>query len=131
LIVVLDSSAAVEVVLARKKAGKFKLLIENAEQVVSSDLFKAEVANTLWKYVRAELLGGDKTNKLLHLAEELVDEFVDIANNNEESMHEAIRLNHSTYDMLYFTLARRFGATLISVDKKLNTLCAEAGIPIP
>ncbi len=45
-----------------------------------------------------------------------------------ESLNEAIRLNHSAYDMLYFTLARRFGAVLITLDKKLMSLAKSEDI---
>lgn len=67
---------------------------------------------------------------MLSLAQNLVDEFIDIAENNEEALHEAIRIDHSCYDLLYFTLARRQGATLMTLDKKLKTLAENAGIEV-
>jgi predicted nucleic acid-binding protein len=84
----------------------------------------------LWKYCKADLLVKNDANKILFLAENLIDEFIDISENNNESLNEAIRLNHSTYDMLYFTLARRTGATLMTLDSRLNSLAKKEGIDI-
>lgn len=128
--VILDASAGIEIVLSRSKAHKLCKILSNSKKVISSDLYKIEIANVLWKYVKAGFLEPEKTNNLLSLAMELVDEFIDISKNNEEAMREAMRLNHSTYDLLYFTLARRYGATLITLDRKLNQICRESGISI-
>jgi predicted nucleic acid-binding protein len=128
--VILDSSAGIEIVLSRPNSEKFMKVLSKAKKVVSSDLFKIEIANTLWKYVKAKFISKEKANEALRLAQELVDEFIDIANNNEEAMNESIRLHHSTYDLLYFTLARRLGASLLTLDKKLIKLAEDAGISI-
>ena len=37
---------------------------------------------------------------------------------------EAMRLDHPVYGLLYFVLARREGATLFTLDQKLQGLCA-------
>jgi len=39
-----------------------------------------------------------------------------------------MRLSCSTYDMLYLTIARRMGATLVTLDKSLNTIAEKEGI---
>ena len=39
-----------------------------------------------------------------------------------------MRLEHSSYDMVYFILARRTGATLFTLDKKLIELCLNNGV---
>ena len=130
MIIVLDSSVGIEIVLSREKSKKFISLIKQAKKVISSDLYKIEIANVLWKYAKAGLLQPHETNELLYLAQELVDEYKDISEYNEEAMREAIRLNHSAYDMLYFTLARRLGATLLTLDKQLSALCMESSVSI-
>ena len=128
MIIVLDSSAAIEIVLKRAKAKKFEDSLLAGEKVITSDLYKIEIPNVLWKYYKAGFIEKDITNKLLSLANNLIDEFVDIAENNTESLNEAIRLNHSAYDMLYFTLARRTGAVLMSLDEKLLALAKKEKI---
>ena len=130
MIIVLDASAGIEIVLNRPQSSRLKKYIEDCRKVISSDLYKAEVTNTLWKYLRAGLLSKEKCIELLRLAQDLVDEFHDISENNHESLLESVRLNHSSYDMLYFTLARRTGALLLTVDKKLISLAKKADIEI-
>ena len=45
-----------------------------------------------------------------------------------EAFNEAVRLNHSAYDMLYLVLARRTGSTLFTLDKELQEACLETGV---
>ena len=128
--VVLDASAGIEIALDRSKAALFNSEILSSERVISSDLYKIEVANVIWKYVRANLLEKSKANKTLQLAQSLVDEFIDISENNEEAMNESFRLSHSTYDLLYFTLARRYSSKLLTLDKRLKELAEVNGIEV-
>lgn len=126
--VVLDASAALELIFKRDKAEPIKQILLNASKVISTDLYKAETANALWKYVKAGYISTETAGDLLDLSLDLVDEFVDISANNKEALFEADRLNHSVYDLLYLTLARRTGSKLISLDKKLNHLCNREGL---
>ena len=64
----------------------------------------------------------------MNLCEALIDEFTDISNYKDEVLLESIRLNHSAYDLIYLVLARRHGARLITLDKKLRELCIKCGI---
>jgi predicted nucleic acid-binding protein len=130
VIVVLDASAGIEIALRRAKASTFNQTIIEAQKVISSDLYKIEVTNTIWKYVQAKLLTKEIAKEILRLSLSLVDHYIDISENNEESLYEAIRLNHSTYDMLYFTLARRNAATLLTLDKHLAQIALDSGIDI-
>jgi predicted nucleic acid-binding protein len=102
----------------------------SATKVITSDLYKIEVANVIWKYVRANFLERQKANRTLALAQNLVDEFIDISENNEEAMNESIRIGHSTYDLLYFTLARRHSSSLMTLDAKLKKIAEDAGIDV-
>jgi predicted nucleic acid-binding protein len=126
--IVLDSSAAIEIALKRTKAEQFVKLIETSDKTITSSLYRIETANVLWKYYRAGYITKEMGARLLGLAENLIDEFIDISQNCDEALHEAMRLEHSAYDMLYFTLARRHGAALLTLDKKLNLLADKEGI---
>jgi len=130
MIVVLDANAGIEIALDLPRAEQFHSFVESAEKVISSSLYKAEVANVVWKYVKAGLLSKDMASEKLDLAQGLVDEFVDCSENNEESLNESIRTNHSVYDLLYLTLARRTGAKLLTVDKKLREICEKSGVDV-
>lgn len=126
--IVLDANAGIEIILNRSKSSLLKEYITKCQKVISSDLYKAEITNTLWQYIKAGLLSKENGNSLLNLASDLVDEYYDINENNTESLIESVRLNHSSYDMLYFTLARRTGAVLMTLDKKLLKLSEKEGI---
>ena len=128
MIVVLDASAGIEIALSRIDAMKYETIITNASKVISSDLYKAEVANVLWKYHKSGLLNKNEVTQRLHYCTELVDEFIDIDEKNEEALNEGIRIDHSIYDLLYLTLARRNGAILLTQDKKLKNIAKENGI---
>jgi predicted nucleic acid-binding protein len=128
MIIVLDANAGIEIVLNRSKSSQLKESIVNCRKVISTDLYKAEITNTLWQYIKAGLISKEKGIRLLKLAGDLVDEYSDIGENNNESLVESVRLNHSSYDMLYFTLARRTGGVLLTLDKKLLALAEKEGI---
>jgi len=130
MIIVIDASAGIEIALDRSKSFLFNQKLLLARKVISSDLYKIEVANVIWKYVKANLLEKEKANKTLELAQNLVDEFIDISENNEEAMNESIRIGHSTYDLLYFTLARRYSSSLMTLDIKLKEISEKAGIEV-
>jgi predicted nucleic acid-binding protein len=128
VIIVLDSNAAMEVVLKRGKSTVFGKLIGSAEKVVSSEFFRIETANVIRKYYHGKYIKKADCNRLLELAENLVDEFIPIKENHQEALNEAIRLGYSAYDMLYLTLARRMGAILATLDPPLNLLAKKEGI---
>jgi predicted nucleic acid-binding protein len=130
MITVLDASAGITIVLEQEGAEVFLDEIGKSETVISSDLYKIEVANVLWKYVRAGELEKETSGQALRMALDLVDEYVDISENNEEALNESIRLGHSTYDMIYYTLARRNGGKILTKDKKLREICVKTGIDV-
>lgn len=130
MIVVLDASAAIEIALSRHNAELYEMKIEKASKVMTSELYKAETANVLWKYNIAGLLNREEVQKRLRYCDELIDEYIDISENNEEALNEGIRMKHSVYDLLYLVIARRNGAILLTQDKRLNEIAKEAGVEI-
>jgi len=130
VIVVLDSNAAIEVVLKRAKGKVFRELLESSEKIMSSEFFRIELANVVRKYYQGKFITRAECGKILELSENLIDEFVPIKENHREAMNEAIRLGYSAYDMLYLTIARRFGAVLITLDQTLNAIAKKEGLEI-
>lgn len=130
MIYVMDASAGIEIALDRESAGKFRAKLESATKIITSELYKAETANVIWKYFRADLINKETALRTLKYCDDLIDEYVDISTNYEEALLESMRLNHPTYDLLYMTLSRRKGGILLSMDKKLKKLSAENGVEI-
>ncbi len=54
-------------------------------------VYKAETANVLWKYNISGLLKKEEVKKRLKYCNELIDEYIDISENNEEALNEGIR----------------------------------------
>lgn len=126
--IVMDCSAAVEIVNGTAKGKAFRTLMLDGEKIIASELFRAEIFNAFWKYVRAGLMETEQAKTFATKAIELVDEFVPLEENASESFSEAVRQNHSVYDMFYLTLARRNDATLFTADRKLMKICDEMGV---
>lgn len=129
--VVLDASAAIELIRKKEKAELIETYLLHSDIIVSSDLYKAECANALWKMARANMVEHNDLIILLNKCNKLVYSFINIGENCAESLFEAEKLNHPIYDMLYFTLARRMGAIMLTMDKRLTKLCEENGIDCP
>ncbi|MBO4364922.1 MAG: type II toxin-antitoxin system VapC family toxin, partial [Eggerthellaceae bacterium] len=96
--------------------------------IVSCELIRAEAASVFRKLTRIEHLEPSIANRCLSEAMALVDEFYPLEELQTEAFRESIRLDHSAYDMFYFVLARRLGATLFTTDRKLQRLCREHGV---
>ena len=125
---VLDANAAISILKKTPEGRAFSELMKDNERVIAPHLYVAEITNALRKHVRA----GDYTLELAHALQiealNLVDEFIDMRENCIEALDESIRNNHSSYDMFYFILARRNGATLFTLDRRLIALCEKLKI---
>jgi predicted nucleic acid-binding protein len=128
---ILDPSAAFEIVFRRPFSEKIISVLQNADTVYAPSFYKAEVTNVLWKYVKFGSLSETDAQTLLPILFAYVDDFIDCNENAVESLHEGIRLNHSAYDMFYFTLCRRNNAVLLTMDKKLVMLAKQEGVTLP
>lgn len=127
---VLDASAALRVVL--DVAGHDLLLdrLESAEAVYAPSLFVAETANALWKYVTAKQVSEEEALRHHRDAVALVDRLVPDADMFPEALTVAARHKHPVYDALYVIAARRNGAALMTMDKRLMALARQLGITI-
>ena len=122
---VLDASAVVRLILLDPVAADWSQTLETAGMVVAPELMLTEVANTLWKLQRAQQLQGVNPQELLVHAKGLVDHIEPDRQLQVEALALAIHFNHSVYDCLYLALARREAATLLTADRKLQTLASQ------
>ena len=126
--VVLDCSAVIPMVLGNEVGRALRGLMLKGEKVVSSSLLYPEACGGMWKYVRAGLMTPDDAKRRVGSAIALVDEFYGFEGYATEVFGEACRLGHSVYDVFYFVLARRLGATLFTEDRRLIELCEQNGV---
>jgi predicted nucleic acid-binding protein len=115
--VVLDASGAVHLVLNGPHAAYLAAKLEEAAIVTTPDLFCCEVANTLRKYVQVGELALDQAVTRLEECMELADDLILDRALAPEALVSAARHQHSVYDMMYAVLARRSGATVITMDR--------------
>jgi len=129
---VLDASAAVRLVVPGLAVGpSVQDAVNNVDSVVVPSMYSSEVANALWKYVRAGEIPLADAKALLDNAlglpdiEQSVDHSITI-----EAFAEACRLNHPVYDLVYVVIARRLAVPLVTCDKRLASLAATLGIEV-
>lgn len=126
--IVLDASAAIAMEQEAPEGQAFAALLLDGEKTISVDLFRVEVANAFWKYCNAGCSSVEAAVAHMNNAYLLVDEYYSIGELCPEVLSEAVRLKHSVYDVFYLVLARQNAATLFTLDKKLQRLCAENGV---
>lgn len=129
---VLDASAALHVVRGLPAAVHLLDLLADTAQVLAPDLYSCEVANALWKYVTYESMPPEEAGELLHEARNLVDSKVPNDELAEEALVAATTYGHPAYDMLYAVLARRHGAPVLTMDRRLVAALEKMAIePLP
>lgn len=126
--IVLDCNAAIAMVMGTDEGEAMRNLVMVGERMIAPAFFRIETAHALGKYVHGAVLGESDALGKLEQAVALVDEFADDATLYVEAFNESLRLGHSSYDMLYFVLARRTGATLFTLDKRLSDVCLGNGV---
>jgi predicted nucleic acid-binding protein len=123
--IVLDASAAANIILRTDLAPSLIERLGQGSLVIAPTLFHGEIANTLWKYVRCGDLSKDTALARYAEAVGLVDAFEADEALATETLSAAIRYNHPVYDLLYVILARRHGCRVLTVDKRLITLVGQ------
>ena len=130
MIVVLDVSAAIEIILQKDKREKFNNIYKNGTWIIAPDLFIAEITNVLWKYYKAKVLSHEDCVQYVQDGIDMIDDFIDARDLWKESLAEGIKNNHSIYDMYYSVLARRNDAILITNDGPLAEICKKLNIEV-
>jgi predicted nucleic acid-binding protein len=128
-VLVLDASAAIEAVLGRALALQIIDQLERADRVTVPDLYFAEVANALCKYVRTGDLQVDEAQSLLATAAAFADGALPARDLATEALATAEAFGHPVYDALYAITARREGAAVCTNDKRLLKLLKALRIP--
>ena len=127
---VLDASAALEVVLERNRAGDYMRAIQEADAVMAPELLIPEVVNAIWKYHQFDHLDLDTCNKAVELAIELADDLVSCGDLWREAFLLARENRRPAYDMFYLALARREDAAILTTDKALRKEAERRGVQV-
>ncbi len=130
MIIVLDVSAAIEIVLKKDKKELFNNIYKDASWVIAPNLFVAEITNVLWKYHKAKVISHENCIQYVQDGIDMIDDFIDTKELWKEALAEGIKYTHSIYDMYYSVLARRNDATLITNDGSLAGICKKLKIDV-
>jgi|SRR6516164_2297490 predicted nucleic acid-binding protein len=128
--VVVDVSAAIEMLLKKEKKDLFDATYRSASWVIAPDLYVSELSNALWKYHKASILSHEECVQHVEDGIALVDDLFEGKELWKEALSESIKNSHPVYDMYYLILARRNDATVITNDRKLADLCRSAKIEV-
>ena len=130
MIVVVDVSAAIEILLQKEKKGPFQESCASASLVVAPDLYVSELAKVFWKLCKAKAVTHAQCIQHAEDGIALIDDFIDAEELWKESLAEGIKNAHSVYDMFYMVLARRNDATLLTRDDRLAEICRKQKISV-
>ena len=125
---VLDASAAIEVVLQRSKSAPLAALLEEADEVLAPDLIVPEIVNTMWKYHQFQNLSLSVCDRSIELSVGLLDVLVPCKELHREAFLLARTTRRSAYDMFYLALARREDAAFLTTDESLRKEAERQGI---
>lgn len=128
--VVLDASAAIHLVMDGKGSEVIDRQLAPADFVTAPDLFTCEVASGLWKYMARGDLTADQAATRLGDALRLAGGLVSGRMLAQEALVAAATYRHSVYDMMYAVLARRQGATVITLDGKFARTLHEMRVEV-
>lgn len=128
MIVVLDASAAVEIILQREFSQPLTSVLKEADWVISPALFVSEISNVFWKYQKFANYSFDDCEKSIEQAITLPDDYINDIELYREAFNLGCMLNYPVYDMLYLILARRNNAKLLTMDKKLIAAAQKCNI---
>jgi len=123
MIVVLDASGAAEIAAKSQAGVDFINVLMHAERVLAPELYIAEICNVMWKLARRDKASRDIYVDMADDCISYVDEYISNGELWKEALKFAQEHDHTVYDMLYATLAKRHDATLLTMDKRLCTVC--------
>jgi len=128
--IVLDVSAAVQIILKKDRMDFFEEPFRKASWVIAPELYISEITNVLWKYYKSKILTHQECLQYIEDGIQLVDDFFTEKDMWKEVLSESIKNDHSGYDLFYAVLARRNDSTLLSNDKDLIKIAKNMKIEI-
>ncbi len=126
--IVIDSSAAIELALARPNSKSIADTLKKAKVILAPSLYLYEIANVMWKYRCFEPFSADLARQILINCSELVNEFIPASSLFEEANELACKINHPIYDASYLLVCMRRQADLVTGDQCLKKAAEKLGI---
>lgn len=105
--------------------------LDATEQRWAPDLFRAELANVVWQWIRARSLSIAAGLQVLHDADALVTQVVSTIEIWEQALRLAVVYGHSPYDTLFVALAASKGWKVITYDRSILKRFPDYTISVP
>jgi predicted nucleic acid-binding protein len=128
--IVLDASAAVDIVAQRGRGSHFLDDLDRSDAVIAPDLIVSELANACWKEHRFSGLSVSAAQMQLDLALELIEEFVPAIELYRRAFELARNARRPAYDMFYVALALRDRAVLMTSDPAVKKEAERQGAQV-
>ncbi|NUQ22483.1 MAG: type II toxin-antitoxin system VapC family toxin [Saprospiraceae bacterium] len=127
---VIDTNAAIEIVLGRPNMPAFRELLNQAEEVIAPELLQIESGNVLWKLHRHGIIPNNDIFPILQDIEAIVDKWYFFQQLKPFAMPLAVEYQISVYDSCYLSLAKIENAALLTLDKKLQEATIKIGVEL-
>ncbi|AET32256.1 type II toxin-antitoxin system VapC family toxin [Pyrobaculum ferrireducens] len=119
--IVADASAIAALYLPEKLSEEVEKALAGADSVSSLDLAAYEVLNVVWKRARRGLISREAA---LEIAGEVLQLFktLEVYSYREvlpDALEIALERGVTVYDSAYVALAKKLGATLLTLDKQI------------
>ena len=116
------------IVMEKPDSAALRERLENEEEVIAPDLFLYELSSAVRKHYKIGQVDFDTATNMYHEGAELVENLVEAKELGTSTLVRSLILDHSPYDVAYLVLAKRTGAALMTLDRKLAALCAKEGV---
>lgn len=121
MLYVIDASVAVMWYADEEHSDRAELLLDESIKLAAPDLLPVEVANALWKKVRAGDMKLSDARRAVEQISEPPIELFDSAALLETAFDIAHKYDRAVYDCLYLTLAVELGVQLVAADRRFFT----------
>lgn len=123
--IIIDASAILAVLLREGEA--MNILQKTKDSIlVSAKCLPFEIANSLSKQLKRELIALEQARKIFSIFNRLPIELVDVDFNN--ALEFCAQENHYAYDMFYLDCAVKNRCPLLTLDKKLSEIAVKRGV---
>lgn len=118
MIAVVDANVAVKWFVRQPDSPQAQAVVAAGDALLAPDLIIPEVANALWRHLKAGEIEFDRAVVAMDDLPRLLSDIVSTTTLSKAALHMAAALNHAVYDCLYAALAVERNATFITADRR-------------
>ncbi len=126
---ILEPSAASAIACGTDRGIALKLLLLQGDKVISSTLIQIDLMDAMARFMRMRAASRKVVDECIELTLDLIDELVPFEDFAAEAFSEAAQRKIPMGKLVYYCMARRYGATLVTTDEELWSLCLASGVP--